>query len=60
MAWLGLMETGTILNREKRKHLSKTSDQVSQMFWNASARGLKGRERFIEVYIDNRSIFVIV
>ncbi len=30
MAWLGLMETGSILIREKRKHLSKTSDRVSR------------------------------
>ncbi len=60
MAWLGLMETGSILIREKRKHLSKTSDRVSQMFWNASVRGLKGRERFIEIYIDKRRIFVII
>ncbi len=44
VAWLGLMETGSILIREKRKHLSKTSDRVSQMFWSARARGLKGRE----------------
>jgi hypothetical protein len=29
------------------------SDRASQMFWSASARGLKGREGFIEVYIDN-------
>jgi hypothetical protein len=44
MAWLGLMETGSILIREKRKHLSKMSDRVSQMFWSASAQDLKGRE----------------
>jgi hypothetical protein len=44
MAWLGLMETGSILIREKRKYLSKTSDRVSQMFWNAGARGLESRE----------------
>jgi hypothetical protein len=30
VAWLGLMETGSILIREKGKHLSKTSDRVSQ------------------------------
>jgi hypothetical protein len=47
------METGSILIKEKRKHLSKTSDRVSQMFWNASAQGLNGRKEFIEVYIDN-------
>jgi hypothetical protein len=60
MAWLGLMETGSILIREKRKHLSKMSDRASQMFWSASARGLKGREGFIEVYIDKQRIFIIV
>jgi hypothetical protein len=30
MAWLGLMKTGSILIREKCKHLSKMSDRVSQ------------------------------
>ncbi len=30
MAWLGLIETGSILIREKRKHLSKMSDRVSR------------------------------
>jgi hypothetical protein len=30
MAWLGLIETGAILIREKRKHLSKMSDRVSR------------------------------
>jgi hypothetical protein len=45
MAWLGLIETGSILIREKRKHLSKMLDRVSKMFWSASARGLK-EERF--------------
>ena len=54
------METGSILIKEKRKHLSKMSDRVSQMFWSASAQGLKGRKEFIEVYIHNQSIFVIV
>ncbi len=28
MAWLGLIEIGSILIREKRKHLSKMSDRV--------------------------------
>ena len=40
-AWLGLMETGSILITEKSKHLSKMSDRVSQMFWSASTQGLK-------------------
>jgi hypothetical protein len=35
-------------------------DRVSQMFWSVSAQGLKGRKEFIEVYIDNRSVFIIV
>ena len=30
MAWLGLIDTGSILIREKHKHLSKMSDRVSQ------------------------------
>jgi hypothetical protein len=30
MAWPGLIGTGSILIREKHKHLSKTSDRVSQ------------------------------
>ena len=46
VAWLGLMETGSILIREKHKYFSKMSDRVSQMFWSASAsaRGFKVRE----------------
>jgi hypothetical protein len=28
VAWLGKIETGSILIREKHKHLSKTSDRV--------------------------------
>ena len=59
-AWLGLMETGSILIKEKHKHLSKTSDRVSHMFWSASAQGLKDRKEFIEVHINNQSIFVII
>ncbi len=59
-AWLGLMETGSILIKQKRNYLSKISDRVSQMFWSASAQGLKGKEEFIEVYIDNPSVFVII
>ena len=30
VAWLGLIETGSILIKEKRKHLSKMSDRVSR------------------------------
>ncbi len=40
MTWLGLSKADTILIREKRKHLSKMSDRVSKMFWNASAQDL--------------------
>ncbi len=32
VAWLGKIETDSILIREKRKHLSKTFDRVSKMF----------------------------
>ena len=32
VAWLGKIETDSILIREKHKHLSKTSDRVSKMF----------------------------
>jgi hypothetical protein len=38
MAWLGLIETGSVLIREKCKHLSKMSDS---MFCCASAQRLK-------------------
>jgi hypothetical protein len=36
------------------------SDRVSKMFWSASAKSLRSMKVFIEVYIDNRSVFVIV
>jgi hypothetical protein len=36
------------------------SDRVSQMFWSASARSLRGLKEFIEVYIDKPSVFIIV
>jgi hypothetical protein len=53
MAWLGLIETDSILIKEKRKHLSKTSDRVSKDVMECKHyRGLS-REGFIEVYIDN-------
>ncbi len=32
LAWLWKIETDYILIKEKRKHLSKTSDRVSKMF----------------------------
>ena len=37
VAWLGLIETGSILIREKRKHLSKMSDRVSRNVFRAQA-----------------------
>jgi hypothetical protein len=59
MAWLGKIETDSILIREMRKHLSKMFDRVSKMFEEQAL--LKIEEKgFIEVYIDNRSVFVIV
>jgi hypothetical protein len=60
VAWLGLVETGTILIREKRKHLSKTSDRVSRNVLERKRLRIESRECFTEVYIDNQSIFVIV
>jgi hypothetical protein len=32
VAWLGKIETGSILIKEKCKHLFKMSDRVSKMF----------------------------
>ena len=60
MAWLGLVETGSILIREKCKHLSKTSDRVSINVLERKRLRIESRECFTEVYIDNQSIFVIV
>jgi hypothetical protein len=36
------------------------SDRVSKMFRSASAQVLRSMKVFIEVYIDNRSVFVII
>ncbi len=60
-AWLGLdVETDSILIKEKHKHLSKTSDRVSRKCsQSVSTLGLS-REGFIEVYIHNRRVFIIV
>ncbi len=58
MAWE--FETDSILIRDKRKHLTKTLDRVSKMFWSASAQDLRSLKVFIEVYIDNVSVFIIV
>jgi hypothetical protein len=49
MAWLGLIETGSILIREKRKYLSRTSDRVSK---STSPRVLKvenGSYKYISI-----------
>ncbi len=60
MAWLGLIETGSILIREKRKHLFKMSDRVSRNVLEHKCLRVESRECFIEVYIDNQSLFVII
>ena len=60
MAWLGLIETDSILIREKRQHLSKTSDRVSRNVLERKRLRIESRECFTEVYINNQSIFVIV
>jgi hypothetical protein len=36
------------------------SDRVSKMFWSASDQDLRSMKVFIEVYIDNQSVFVII
>jgi hypothetical protein len=61
-AWrgLGLSVTGSILITEKLKHLSKMSDRVSRNVLERKRSRVGSREYFIEVYIDNRSLFVIV
>jgi hypothetical protein len=60
VAWLGLIETGSILIKEKRKHLSKTSDRVSRNVLERKRLRIESRECFIEVYFDNQSIFIII
>jgi hypothetical protein len=60
VAWLGLIETGSILIREKHKQLSKMSDRVSRNVLERKRSRVESRECFIEVYIDNQSLFVIV
>jgi hypothetical protein len=54
LAWE--IETDSILIKEKRKHITKMSDRVSKMFCSASIKSL----RSMKVYIDNRSVFIIV
>jgi hypothetical protein len=60
VAWLGLIETGSILIREKHKHLSETSERVSRNVLERKCSRVESRECFLEVYIDNRSLFIIV
>jgi hypothetical protein len=60
MAWLGLIETGCILIREKHKHLFKMSDKVYRNVLEHKRSRIESRECFIEEYIDKGSIFVIV
>jgi hypothetical protein len=60
VAWLGLSETGSVLIREKRKNLSKTSDRVSRNILERKCSRVESRECFIAVYIDNQSLFIIV
>jgi hypothetical protein len=58
LAWK--IETDSILIKEKSKHLTKMLDRVSKLFWSTSAKSLRSMKVFIEVYIDNQSVFVIV
>jgi hypothetical protein len=60
VAWLWLNETGSIIIREKRKCLSKISDRASRNVLERKHSRVESRECFIEVYINNRSLFVIV
>jgi hypothetical protein len=60
VAWLGLIEAGSVLIIEKRKHLSKMSDRVSRNVLKYKRLRVESRECFIEVYIDNQSLFIIV
>jgi len=60
VAWLGLIETDYILIREKRKLLSKTLDRVSRNVLEHKRSRIESRECFVEVYIDNQSIFIII
>ena len=58
LAWK--METDSILIKEKCKHLSKMSDRVSKMLKRKCLKFEILEKVFIEVYINNRSIFVII
>jgi hypothetical protein len=57
--WLGLSETDSILIREKRKHLSKTSDRVSKMFWSTSAQDLN-EGKYSKKYISIIEIYSLL
>ena len=60
MAWLLKIETGSILIKEKHKHLSKTSDRVSKLlkreclkfgFRESSHRSIYQYTKFVIVYM---------
>ncbi len=53
-------QAGSILIRIKHKHLSKTSDRVSRNVLECKHSRVGSRECFMEVYIDNQSLFIIV
>ena len=59
MAWILKIETDSILIKEKRKHLSKTSERVSKMMKRKRLQFWVLEKRVIEVYIDNQNLFVI-
>ncbi len=54
------IETDSILIKEKRKHLSKTSDRVSKLLKRKRLKLGFSEKGVIEVYIDIQSLFVIV
>ncbi len=60
MDWFLDIETDSILIKEKRKHLSKMADRVSKMMKRKRLKFWISEKRVIEVYIDKRSLFIIV
>jgi len=60
VAWLEKIETGSILIKEKCKHLSKMSDRVSTNIFRNRILNIRVEKSFIEVYINNQSLFVII
>ncbi len=46
VAWLGLIQTDSILIREKRKHLSKTSDRVTEKVLESRLERLRVEKSF--------------